>query len=93
MLSKKNQNQAFFYEEEFNQTNESLDINKNQESIDLNNNDNKNPIFILGNEELSMEPEKMKLFLTLIKNVYPSEIKVCRDIKLFYSCNIFIIKI
>jgi len=59
MLSKKNQNQAFFFEEEFNQNNQSLE---------LTNKENKT-IFIIGNEEISMEPEKMKLFLNLVKNV------------------------
>lgn len=66
MLSKKNQNQAFFYEEEFNQNNESIENNNKENKI----------IFILGNEEISMESEKMEIFLNLIKNVYPEDLKV-----------------
>jgi len=63
MISKKNKNQAFVYEEEFNQSNDSLEKNKN-------------PKFIIGNEELFLDQEKSKLLLNLIKNVYPSETQV-----------------
>ena len=63
MLSKKNKNQAFVYEEEFNQSNDSLEKNKS-------------PKFIMGNEELFMDQEKNKMLLNLIKNVYPAETHV-----------------
>lgn len=71
MLSKKNQNQAFVYEEEFNQSNDSLEKNDS---------DNFHPIFIIGNERITIEPEKLKLFMNLIKNVYPQDSKVKKKI-------------
>jgi hypothetical protein len=54
---------AFEYEEEFNQSNDSLEKNKH-------------PKFIIGNEELLLDQEKSKLLLNLIMNVYTSETQV-----------------
>lgn len=67
MLSKKNQNKAFVYEEEFNQKNEY------HEKKNL---DNKNLIIIIENKEYILDSEYSKLLSNFTKNISQLDSKV-----------------